>query len=186
MAEDEAATSTAVADEERPKDAGPPRKRRKSKDEDVEHELEIQTPFGKLELEFEPTSNKERRDRKRREDAERAAAKKAEKATRKAEKRRASRDDADESAGGGHGLLIFLCVAGLLVAVAVAYRLFARPGDEEDVPEQYRLAEGEEEPKPEPQGIGARVRRAIRAGRQASREAQDEQRRRFEELTRGG
>jgi hypothetical protein len=79
-------------------------------------------------------------------------------------------------------LLIFALVA---AAIIVAYWLFARPEEEETIPPELAV-----EPQPAPQGFAARaksrLREAVRAGRSASREAQQEQREKFERLTHGG
>jgi hypothetical protein len=82
-------------------------------------------------------------------------------------------------------LVPVLIVMGLiLVAVAVAVWLFARPGQEDEVPAEFR-----NDLEPAPQGFVASARRrvgdAVRAGRRASREVQDEQQRKYEELTHG-
>ena len=54
------------------------------------------------------------------------------------------------------------------------------------MPDEFRNPELEPAAAVPPQGIAARLRHAVRAGRQASREAQSEQERRFQDLTRGG
>jgi hypothetical protein len=194
MAEDEARTIDATAIAERPVStpvARPEKKRKKSKGEDeFGYDVDFETPFGKIEFALEPSSVKERKDRERREKAERDSAKAAAKVAKKAEKQ-LKRGNAEQqvavSAGGGKLvpiLLIFLLVAG---AVALAIWLFARPGEDEQdaVPPEFRNDDAPAEP--EPQGLAAkaqqRIRSAVRAGRQASREAQSEQERKFQDLT---
>ncbi len=203
MAQDEAITSDpAVAVAERPEantapvaidpPAKPEKKGKAAKEDDVEYEVEFETPFGKIEFELEPLETKERRDQARREKAERDAAKIAAKAARKAEQRLRSGkpEQIAVSTGGGSKLvpmlLIFLLVAG---AVALAIWLFARPGteDEDAIPPEFRNTDDDAATEPEPLGFAAkaqhRISNAIHAGRQASREAQSEQERRFEDLT---
>ncbi len=203
MAQDEAVTiDPAVAVAERPEpdavpvaidpSAKPEKKGKAAKEDDVEYEVEFETPFGKIEFELEPLETKERRDRARREKADREAAKAAAKAAKKTEQRLRSGkpEQLVASTGGGSKLvpilLIFLLVAG---AVALAIWLFARPGaeDEDAIPLEFRNTEEDAAAEPEPLGFAAkaqhRVRNAIHAGRQASRDAQSEQERRFEDLT---
>ena len=158
------------------------KRKKKDEDDDLEREIEFETPFGKIELEFEPTSKKKKKDRERREKAEREAAKAAEKARQQLAEQQSK---AARSGGGGGGkLLIVLLVIGLIGAtIAVAWWLFARPAEElDEVPEQLRVA-----PEPEPQGalakVRARVRDAVRAGKQASSETQREQQARYEQIT---
>jgi hypothetical protein len=205
MAEDEATSSVAVA--ERPEIASPPAaveakagKNKKSKnnkdrstDDDLEREIEFSTPFGKIELEFEPTSSKQKRDERRREneraDAEKSAAKAAKKAARQLERHGEAAVEATRKGGGM--LLPVLIVLGLIVAaVIVAFWLFARPGAEtEEVPEQYRNPDLEpvaEAPQDFVTTARRRIGQAIRAGKQASREAQQEQEHRYQDLTHGG
>jgi hypothetical protein len=199
MAQDEAGTNDAIAVAERPapapatpaSGASAQKKRKKSKDEEeFGYDVDFETPFGKIEFALEPASVKERKDRERRERAERDAAKAAARAAKKAEKQ-VKRGDAEQqlavSAGGSKlvpVILIFLLVAGV---VALAIWLFARPGDEKPdaVPAEFRNDDAAAEP--EPQGFAAkaqqRIRNAVHAGRQASREAQAEQERRFQDLT---
>jgi hypothetical protein len=157
------------------------RKKKDGDDSDLERELEFVTPFGKLELEFEPTEKKQKKDRERREKTEREAAKAAERAQRKLAKQ------AEKSArgrGGGSRLLLILLVIGLIgAAIAIAWWLFARPSEElEQVPEELRV-----QPEPEPHGAVARfrdrIRHAVREGQRASAETQREQLRRFEDAT---
>ncbi len=206
MAEDEATTTSesAVAVAERPEAPAAPRetamtvaapsavaegkkkkKKKKEQEEEPEYELEFETPFGKIEFEVEPHSSKERRDRRKREKAEQAVAK----AAARAEKQLAKRGD--KPAGRGGSLLTVLLIFTIIAAaVAIAIWLFARPGPEEQdqVPPEFLTPEGEPIAV-EPQGFLPKMRRrigtAIRAGRKASREAQQAQERRFEELSRG-
>ena len=155
--------------------------KKKDEDEDAEREIEFETPFGKIELEFEPTSKKKKKDAARREKAEREAARAAQKAQQKLTEQQSK---ATRGGGGGGKLLIVLLVIGLIGAtIAVAWWLFARPAEElDEVPEQLRVA-----PEPEPQGaiakVRARVRDAVRAGKQASSETQREQQARYEQIT---
>lgn len=201
MAQDEASGGSSVAIAEReegerasakPKRGWFGRRKHRDEDEAAEHEVELLTPFGKLELEFEPTPKKEERDRKKREKAEREAAKAAKHEAEAAKKRgKAAAATVVEKQGGGHGTLltVFVVLAVLAAAVGVAVWLFARkPEDLESVPPEYRAPGGE--PEPEPQGFVAKARQriahAVHAGQQASREAQVEQQQRYEDLTRGG
>jgi hypothetical protein len=199
MAQDEARTNDTVATIEKPEfasatpasGASAQKKRKKSKDEEeFGYDVDFETPFGKIEFALEPSSVKERKDRERREKAERDAAKAAATAAKKAEKqlRKGNAEQQIVVSGGGSKLvpilLIFLLVAS---AVALAIWLFARPGEEEQdaVPPEFRNDDAPAEP--EPQGFVAkaqqRFRQAVRAGRQASREAQAEQERKFQDLT---
>ena len=84
-------------------------------------------------------------------------------------------------------LLIILLVFAMIGAIiAIAYWLFARPGEDEGdvVPPEFA-----QEPQPAAQGLLGRARgrihEAVRAGRQASREAQREQREKFEQMSGG-
>ena len=154
------------------------RKKQAKKDDDLEYEVELATPFGKLEFEFEPLTRKMKKDRERKAKAEREAAKKQAAELVKRAEREASR------ARGGGGASRLMVVGVLAGAVILAYWLFARPEEEDAVPPEFASAT---EPQPAAQGfIGrarARVREAIRAGRRASREAQREQREKFERMT---
>jgi hypothetical protein len=146
------------------------------KDED-EYELEVETPFGKLEFEFEPTSTKEKKDRKRREKAEKEAKKQAAKAAKKAEKQ--------AKGDGGHTLLILAVLGIIAVAVIIAVWLFARPEVDESVPPEFRNPELEPVEAPPQDFAGKlrhRLRTAIRAGRQASYDAQVAERRKYEDI----
>ncbi|HEY8172381.1 MAG TPA: hypothetical protein VIH21_04785 [Dehalococcoidia bacterium] len=164
-------------------------KAEKKKQGDItEREIEFDTPFGKIELEFEPRAvrdekARERQARSRQETAKRtadAAQKAAAKAKRNAEKR----------GGGGRGgtlMLVLLIVGGIAALVVVAYWLFARPGPVEDDawPPALRAIDPDEMAPPPTftQRMRARLRDAVRAGRSASREAQEEQQVRYEKLT---
>jgi hypothetical protein len=205
MADEEVTGTTMVLD--RPEaaslpsadDVAPPRPRQKKnkKDKDPdEYEIEFETPFGKLEFEFEPKSTKERKDREKREKQAADAAKAAEKQRKKDEKRAANLEkkgligavEAPQSKRGGSILPILIIFAVIAAAVIVAIWLFARPGDEDPdrVPEEF-LNDAPVEPAPVPQGFvakaQARVRDAVRAGKQASRDTQREQQKKFEDLT---
>lgn len=162
-------------------------KRNKKDDDELEYEWELETPFGKIEFELEPAERKEQKERARREKAERDAAKQAAKLAKKAE-------NAAKKQGATAGelvvvkrsnlvpaLVIFALVIG---AIALAYWLFSRPGDEEEdvVPEEFRAADAPVAAAG-PQGLAARVKKAIREGRRASRDAQREQQQKFEEAT---
>jgi len=154
------------------------KKKRKKKDEQ-EYEVELATPFGKLEFEFEPTSRKKEKDEEKRRKAAAKAAKEAAKIAKKGE--------AAPAKGGSRVLPVLIIFGIVAAAVIVAYWLFARPEDEtETVPEEYRNPEAAPATQG-PQGFVAkarsRIREAVRAGKQASREAQREQQERFEELT---
>lgn len=164
-----------AAEDAMPADAGAASAKGRD-DGDLEYEVEFATPFGKLEFEFEPIARKKKKDEERRAQAEHRAARKAAAAAKKA-----------GTAKHGRGLLgnlviILLVMAVIGALVAVAYWLFARPGDEDEaIPPEF--AKGE--PEPEPQGFTAKARKrigdAVRAGRRASREAQREQERKFRE-----
>jgi hypothetical protein len=199
MAEDETTTASDVAVIERPEEQtvdvspSPPRRlsrreRKKQEEEEApEYALGFDTPFGSLDLEVEPQSNKEKRELRKREQAEAAAARSAAKAAAKAAKR-AEKHPKAVTESRGHGLLIaFVIIAVVAAAVALAFWLFARPGEEEPdtVPEEFRNPEMEPVAAVPPSGLQARIRAAIRAGRRASREAQDEQEKRFRQMTRG-
>ena len=147
-------------------------------DGDLEYEVEFATPFGKLEFEFEPIARKRKKDEERRAQAEQRAARKTAELAKKAQARAAKR---------GRGLLgnlviILLVMAVIGALVAVAYWLFARPGDEDEaIPAEFSKGE----PEPAPQGLAAKARKrigeAVRAGRHASRQAQREQERKYRE-----
>ena len=202
MADEEITSDSAVAVIERPEEHAPAayeapprglsRKERKQQEQDEapEYALGFDTPFGSLDIEVEPQSNKEKRELRKREQAEAAAAKAAARAAAKAAKR-AAKHPKPESESRGHGLLIaFVIFAVIAGAIALAFWLFARPGEEEPevVPEEFRNPEMEPvaaEPQSALSGLQARVRQAIRAGRKASREAQQEQEKRFRQMTRG-
>jgi hypothetical protein len=144
------------------------------------------TPFGKLEFEFEPKSRKEEKDRERKQKTQEEAAKNAAKALKKAERQAQQR-----ATGGGRGgsvLFILLAVGFVLALIALAYWLFARPGDQDEaVPPEFRNYEPEREPAPQTflDKTRSRIREAVRAGRQASRETQREQEERLESMTGG-
>ena len=171
----------------------------KDEDEDADHEMQFSTPFGKFELEFEPTSKKERRDRakrlKREQDAAKKAADLAVQARRKAEQAITRREQAkDKKASGILGKLVLALVIFAVIggAIAVAYWLFGRGPEEleaETVPPEYRAVDIEAAPV-EPEGfvpkVRARLRQAVRAGRHASAAAQIEQQARYEDMTRRG
>lgn len=166
----------------------PARKKSKKKDDDdLEYEWELETPFGKIEFELEPRDRKEEKERQKREKAERDAAKHAARLAKRAEKAAKKQATAGEIIVVKRSNLVpALVIFGIVVAaVAIAIWLFARPGDEDEdvVPEEFR-ADGVPAAVESP-GIGGRIKRAIRAGRQASREAQREQQQKFEEATRG-
>ena len=161
-------------------------------DDEPEYEWELETPFGKLELEIEPRERKEEKERRKREKQEREAAKQAAKLAKKAERARALAAKQGAAAGevvvvrGSNLVPILVVFAIILAALAIAYWLFARPDEEEDeIPPELRTDESLAAAA-QPQGLAARLKQAIRAGRQASREAQAEQQRRFEEATKQG
>ena len=158
------------------------KKGKKKDDDDLEYEVEFATPFGKIEFEFEPTDKKEKKDRERKAKAEKDAARVAAKAAKLAEKQ----GKREAKTGGGHGWLVAFVIFGIIAAaVVIAIWLFARPGEDDAIPAEY--LDPDAVPEPEPQGFVARTRArvtdAVRSGRSASREAQDEQRRKFEEAT---
>ena len=197
----ESGTATAVADRPDVEDAAPTpptadgkkkRKKKKDDDDDLEYEVEFATPFGKLEFEFEPLDKKAKKDAERKAKAERAreaaAAKKAMELAKAAE--RASKSERGTGGGGPSRLLITLLVIGIVGgAIIIAYWLFARPGadDEDAIPPEFANKDIVDEPEPVAQGFVARARGrvsdAIRAGRRASRDAQREQREKFERMT---
>jgi hypothetical protein len=178
---DEVRSGVAVAE---PPDSPTVDEKKKSKkdDDDLDYEVEFATPFGKLEFEFEPLAKKDKKDRERKAKAERDAAKKALQA--------AERAAAKGERNGGRGVLgtlmiVFLVLAIIGAMIAIAYWLFARPGEEEDDLVRPEFAQ---EPQPAQGLVGrarGRLRDAIRAGRSASREAQREQREKFEQMSHG-
>jgi hypothetical protein len=181
-----------AAGEPTAKDAG---KKRKKKDEPAvdEYELEFDTPFGKLEFEFEPRSVKERKDEEKRERAALDAAKAEEKARKKAEKqaKRSAKKAAQivgEARGRGSNLLPILLIFAIVVAaIGIAIWLFGRSPQDEDldaVPNEFQKEPVGALAEPPPHGgLGRRIGDAIRAGRKASRDAQLEQERKFQDLT---
>jgi len=150
-------------------------------EDELEREIEFETPFGKFEIEFAPTSKRKKKEEKRKAEAARKAAEEAKKAQAKLLEKQ--RKQAQKGGSGMGRLLVILLVVGLVVAaIGVAYWLFARKPEElDEIPDDLRS-----EPVAEPQGaldkLCARVRKAIRAGQKASSEAQREQQRRYEEM----
>jgi hypothetical protein len=150
-------------------------------DESIDYEIELNTPFGIVELEFEPRAKKERKDRERK---ERQAKKAAEKAALKAKR------EADKALRRGPPVLLILLIIAIVgVGIALAVWLFARPGEEEeDVPEYLLPAVDGAVPQP-PQSFieraRTRIREAVRQGRQASRDAQREQQQRYRGMSNG-
>jgi hypothetical protein len=172
------AEETAVTDEA----SAPVAANAEGQDEGFEYEAGFTTPFGRIELELEPRSRKERKDAARRERAAMEATKRAERAARLAAEK-AERAAARRGRAGGL-LTVLLVVAVIGAIIAVAWWLFANPGeDEEDERVPPHLREDEAAPT-RTGGLGARLKDALRAGRRASREAQEQERRRFEELAR--
>ena len=185
MADEEAASAgTAVAGQRNGDTAPSEDGQRRSnpqvapKDEGLEYELAFATPFGNVEFEFEPQSTRERKAAERKAQAERRAAQKAaEAAMRRARGRKPLFSN--------RLLIVLVVVAVVGGAFIVAWWLFARPGDEDDgVPPEFA-----NEPQPAAQGLLARSRQrvsdAIRAGRKASRDAQREEREKYERLSSG-
>jgi hypothetical protein len=177
---DEERTATGTAEPPSPPTAEPAEKRHEDGD-DHEYELELNTPFGIVELEFEPRAKKERKDRERREKQQRLIAEREARAAVKKAERPGKR-------GGPNSLLIILLVLAIVAgAIALAIWLFARPGEEDqDAIPNEMLKEPAVEP-PAPAGfvdkLRARLREAVRQGRRASREAQREQQQRFREIS---
>lgn len=176
--------------------AGKKRKNKKQKDDPIEHEIEFSTPFGRLEFELEPTDAKQKRDERKREkqqaDNERARAKAAKKDAKRRDKAGMAVAEVLAPRKSGSTLIPVLIIFGLIIAaIALAVWLFARPGDEAEdaIPDEFRNPEAVPAVA-EPQGFAAkaqqRIRQAVRAGKQASREAQAEQEKRFQDLTSGG
>lgn len=169
------------------KGKGKKNKKKQDDDDDLEYEVEFATPFGKIEFEFEPLTKKQKKDEQKKVRAEREAAKAAEKAAKLAEKRALKGD----SGGGGRGtgLLIGLIIVAIVAAaIVIAVWLFARPGEDEDaIPAQFRADDAPEAEPVAPQGFVARMKNraqsAVRAGKQASRDAQAEQQRKFEQMS---
>jgi hypothetical protein len=174
------------------------KKEKKHKKGEDDYEAELQTPFGKLEFEFEPTVVKQEKDRKKREKAEKEAAKAAEKAAAKASKAAKTEGDTERAlqlsgnemtivAKKGGSRLPLLIIVGLIIgAVILAVWLFARPGEEDEmVPEEFRNEEAVPATGSQTfmEKARRRIREAVRSGRSASREAQEEQQRRFEQMT---
>ena len=188
-------THAPVAIEEAAPQAVTSDKKNKKDDDDLEYEWEFETPFGKIEFELDPKARHEEKERLRREKSEREEAKKAAKAAKKSERQaiKMGLREVDVAAAAAGQLVIvkrsnwlpvLLVFALVAAAVIVAVWLFARPGDDDTdvVPEEFR-ADGAPAAAPPPQGIAGRLKQAIRAGKKASREAQAEQQRRFEEST---
>lgn len=157
--------------------------------DDNEKELELETPYGKVELEFEPQSSKKEERKKRRE--ERAAARALKRASKKAAAAPEAAADVVQKASGGRGgkiLLVLAIIVAVSAFIAVAWWLFARPPDDvfDEVPDEFRGPE-DESASEAPQGLAAkanqRFRSAIRAGQRASRDEQLEQEQRVRELT---
>ena len=174
---DEASGATAIADAPPADDDAT-----KSKEgEDLDYEIELNTPFGIVELEFEPRAKRDRKQRERKERAERKAAERAAlKAKQRAEK--------EARAGRGGSILLMLLIVMLIAgAVALAIWLFARPGEDEEAVPDYLASPLEgtpvEPPKNAFERARARIRDAIHQGRKASRDAQREQEQRFREMT---
>lgn len=189
--EDEPRTALTVEDLPAP---AAPKSKKNDDDGDLEYEWELETPFGKLELELEPRARKEEKERRKREKQERDAAKQAAKLAKKAERaaKNAAKKGAVAAAAGEivvvkrSNLVPVLVVFAIVVAaIAIAFWLFARPGEdgEDEIPPELRTDESLAAAASRPQGLAARVKQAISAGRRASREAQAEQQRRFEEAT---
>ena len=155
----------------------------KPESKDLDYEVELNTPFGIVELEFEPRAKKERKDRERREKAERKAAEKAAALAAKQTANEAAK--AQKSGSLLRSLVIALVVIALVAgAIALVTWLFARPGEEdEDVPDELRAAAQEAAPQGPIARIKSRVKDAVRQGRKASREAQREQQQRYREMT---
>ena len=177
MAEEQ--TAVAEPDEQAAeRSPGPITTSKEQNGDDLEYEVEFETPFGKLEFEFEPKALKKKRDERRRQravrEAERAALaakRKAEEQAIKAEKRRRQFPVF---------MAVFLGIILLASLIALAFWLFARPDDnDEEMPPELREDTSQA-------GVVDRIKRRVRAGiregKRASREVQDEQRRRFEEL----
>jgi hypothetical protein len=191
MARD-AATATLERAPVAPKERNGVTPAKPSEDEGIEHEIEFDTPFGKLEFEFEPRSRKAKKDEERKKKREQQAALAAEQSAKKAAEKAAKKAERAARGRRGGGLLIVLAVLALIgIAVAVAWWLFAHPEEDEQpdfeaVPPELREAkhELEVEQRSAPQRLRDRLRNAVRAGRRASREAQDAERQRFEEMAR--
>jgi Fe2+ transport system protein FeoA len=184
------AKDTTAAVEERP---GQPQPQLSEADiddmEGQEYEFEFETPFGKIEFEVQPKPLFDRKEKQRKEKEEREAAKKA-----RAEKRRLQAMGIPEGAEvvivkRSNWLPILTIFVLIVVAIAVAYWLFGRPEEHEDeVPAEFlagdpNAAIAAATNDAQPKGIVARLKHALREGRHASKEAQDEQMQRFREST---
>ncbi len=166
--------------------------KKKNDNTNIDYEWQFATPFGKVEFDLDPKDLHEEKERRRTEKAERAAAKKAERIAKLAAKEAEKR--------GIHGPVVIVKRSNLVpalviftivvAAVGIAIWLFARPGEEDEldaVPPELRnanaLAGEAEQPS---SGIFGRIKRAVREGKQASRDAQNEQQQRYEELSKQG
>jgi hypothetical protein len=164
------------------------KKGKQGQDDDLEYEWEFSTPFGKIEFELDPKDVHEEKERKRRDKADRAAAKKAEKMAKLVAKEAEKRGIAGpvvivKRSNLLPALLIFAIVASL---IGIAIWLFARPGEEDDldaVPADLKNADALAGAEQAPSGFAGRIKKAVRAGKQASREAQREQEQRYHELS---
>ena len=184
MADESTATATVEPEEiETERSFGPITASKERKGDELEYEVGFDTPFGKLEFELEPRSLKAKRDKRRKERAAREAQRAAVLAVRKAE------EDAIKAEKRRTRLPIFLAVlvgfAVIAALIALAVWLFARPGDDDaDIPPELRSGDLDAD---ESQGglfarLKRRVTKGIREGKRASLEAQEEQRRKFEEM----
>ena len=149
----------------------PPASKKKGKkkdDDELEYEWELETPFGKIEFELEPAERKEQKERERKEKAEREAAKQAAKLAKKAEQaaKKQAAAPGEMVVVKRSNLVPALVIFAIVVAgIALAYWLFARPGDEDAdvVPEEFRAADAPVAAAG-PQGLaaGTRGRRQLR------------------------
>jgi hypothetical protein len=165
------------------------RKQRKQQERELDYEWEFDTPFAKLEFEVEPRDTHEEKERKRREKAERDAANKAAKlakqAAKEAEKRGITGPVVIVKRNNLFTALVIFTI--IVAAIGIAFWLFGRPDEDDDaIPAELRKDAVAAAPDDDDAGIFGRLKKAVRAGRRASRDAQDEQQRRFEEATNQG
>lgn len=158
----------------------------------IDYEWQFATPFGKIEFDLDPKDLHEEKERRRQEKKARAEARKAERLAKLAAKEAEKRGiHVPVVIVKRNNLLPALVIFTIVVtAVGIAIWLFARPEEDEDldaVPPELRnanaLAGEEEQPA---SGIFGRIKRAVREGKKASRDAQNEQQQRYEELSKQG
>ena len=158
----------------------------------IDYEWQFATPFGKVEFDLDPKDLHEEKERRRQEKKARAEAKKAERLAKLAAKEAEKRGiHVPVVIVKRNNLLPALVIFAIVVtAVGIAIWLFARPGEEDEldaVPPELRNANALAGEAEQPSGgIFGRIKKAVREGKKASREAQNEQQQRYEELSKQG